>query len=103
MNFIQIIFLDKKPRTFYSKDTKFNDGDSIPLELGERIRLRCNFKGNPKPNIAWYKNEKMIDSDEMDSNESLPRMKITTKRYITNGCIFTKFEIFTTKHQQVYQ
>lgn len=58
----------------------FNDGESIPLEPGERIRLRCNFKGNPAPNVVWYKNEKMINPNDFGSNQNLRKMKITNKR-----------------------
>ena len=54
--------------------------------------MRCNFKGNPTPKIAWYKNEKMIDSGEMDWNESEPRMRIITKRYVTKDYTFTNFK-----------
>ena len=71
----------KKPHTFYSKDAKFNDGNSIPLELGERIRLRCNFKGNPIPKIVWYKNEKMIDPvDYIKQNGKAWKLKIINKK-----------------------
>ena len=73
--------LVKKPHTFYSKDAKFNDGNSIPLELGERIRLRCNFKGNPPPKVVWYKNEKLINPEEdIGVNGQMWKLKIINKR-----------------------
>ena len=73
--------LVKRPHTFYSKDTKFNDGNSIPLELGERIRLRCNFKGKPSPKITWYKNEKMINpEDHINTNGKMWHLKIVNRR-----------------------
>lgn len=74
------MFLVKKPQTFYSKDATFNDGESIPLDPGERIRLRCNFKGNPTPDIVWYKNEKKINPNEIKTNRDKNKINISFKR-----------------------
>ncbi len=70
----------KVPQTFYSKDADFNDGESIPLELGKRIRLRCNFRGNPDPDVVWYKNEKRINPQETKDGHGRNRLKIYFKR-----------------------
>ena len=58
----------------------FNDGESIPLEPGEKIRLQCNFRGNPRPNIAWYKNEKKIFSQLGNENQTRRHIRIRKKR-----------------------
>ena len=70
----------KTPHTFYSNDANLNDGESLPLEPGERIRLNCNFKGNPSPEIIWYKNEKRINSDIDTPGIGKRKLTITNKR-----------------------
>ena len=77
--------LVRKPNTFYSKDADFNDGETIPLKPGERIRLKCNFKGNPRPDIVWYKNEKKISlSKASEQKQGRSHIKIRNKRCVNS-------------------
>ena len=73
----------RRPSTFYSNDANFNDGESIPLEPGERVRLKCNYKGNPSPEISWYKNEKKIHPKSIKEVDGTRRITIANKRYLS--------------------
>ena len=70
----------RRPSTSYSNDANFNDGESIPLEPGERVRLKCNYRGNPPPEIFWYKNEKKIHPMSAKVIDGKRRITITNKR-----------------------
>ena len=73
-------FLVKRPKTFHAKDTYLKDGEAIPLEPGNSIRLQCNFRGTPVPKVFWYKNEKMIVQSNSHRVEGQRHLKIRTKR-----------------------
>ncbi|VDO99353.1 unnamed protein product [Soboliphyme baturini] len=43
----------------------------VDVMLGDRLKLRCDAVGKPKPYVHWYRNNELIPSAR-----SLPRMKI---------------------------
>ncbi|XP_022250109.1 pro-neuregulin-2, membrane-bound isoform-like [Limulus polyphemus] len=45
---------------------------SETVQMKEQLRLRCKVKGNPQPQIEWYRNETLLNENT--------RIKITTKR-----------------------
>lgn len=52
-------------------DSNFKSGHVLKSPVGEPIKLKCQFKGIPQPQLTWYRNGNEVRPDYNDTHISL--------------------------------
>ena len=60
---------------------------------GQRLKLKCSFKGHPKPLIRWFKNEAMV---EQVKGKTSIRVKSNQKDRFTSRLLISDVDIHDT-------